>query len=440
MSLGGLVLSALLSTVAYFLVRDFLLDQRQSLAQRQAFTNASVVKERLRNPDPDIGLVLDNLRLEARSSVLVYYQGTWYGNVQAGTLPAPLRDAVVRGETGYQRFTSGDPFYAVSVALPAVEASYVEVFSLRGVAGTLAAVRNSLLAAATITTLGAAALGFWSSRRILNPIAQVADAAERLAEGGWDTRLGPDPDPDLRRLMASFNEMAGAVQSRIEREARFASDVSHELRTPLAALTGAAEVLMTRRSEMPERVRPALDIIVHQTAHFSQLVLDLLEISRIDAGVVDLYLEPVRIAELATKVAERSGFGGVPVEVTPAVADAEVLMDKRRFERVVINLLDNAQRHGGGAVRMRFEGTSTLVRMLVDDAGPGVPREDRKRIFERFARGPYSAQGHGTGLGLALVDEQVRLLSGTVLVSESPEGGARFVVEFSREALDEEAT
>jgi signal transduction histidine kinase len=438
-SLGGLLLTALLSTVAYLLVRDFLLENREQVALQQAFLNADKVRTGLADPDTEVIKLLETLRTEPGSFKLLFYDTKLYGTVQDPALPDSLRAAIAQGDTGRMRYVSGGrPRIAIAVAIPAVDATYVEVFSLRDVAGTLAVVRNSLLAASTLTALGAAALGLWSSRRVLSPIAQIADAAERLAGGSWDTRLGPDPDPDLRRLMASFNEMAGAVQGRIEREARFASDVSHELRTPLAALTGATEVLLNRRDEMPERARPALDIIVHQTSHFSQLVLDLLEISRIDAGAVDLYLEPVWIADLAPKVAARAGFGDVPVEVAPTVAEATALVDKRRFERVVINLLDNAERHGGGAVRLRVEGTSSRIRLIVDDAGPGVPRSERERIFERFARGPYSAQGQGTGLGLALVDEHVRLMGGTVRVSESPESGARFVVEFARDPDDED--
>ena len=101
--------------------------------------------------------------------------------------------------------------------------------------------------------------------------------------------MAPEADPDLALLASSFNEMADAVQTRIEREVRFASDVCHELRSPITALTAAVEVLDTRRGDLPERSQQALDVVVGQVRRFDQMVIDLLELSRIDAGSTELH-------------------------------------------------------------------------------------------------------------------------------------------------------
>ena len=134
----------------------------------------------------------------------------------------------------------------------------------------------------------------------------MSSAAAALAGGRLDTRLEPSDDPDLRSITASFNDMAQALQERIERDARFASDVSHELRSPLMTLAASIEVLDNQRDELPERARAALDLMVADIDRFQQLVEDLLEISRFDAGVVRLELEEVHLAELVMQAVSHS--------------------------------------------------------------------------------------------------------------------------------------
>ncbi|HZA80721.1 MAG TPA: ATP-binding protein, partial [Actinomycetes bacterium] len=266
-------------------------------------------------------------------------------------------------------------------------------------------------------------------------------AARSISHGRLDTRLDPDPDPDLRVLSLAFNNMADALEQRIERDARFASDVSHELRSPLTTLTTAVELLHARRAELPASARESVDLLRVEVERFQRMVLDLLEISRLDAGVADLALEEVRAVELvreALRVArpvEAANPEGSPpaVAVDDAVADLVVQADKRRLVQVVANLVANAERHGGGLTGVGLERAGDRVRILVDDAGPGVPDAYRSRIFERFSRAPASAgarrDGGGVGLGLALVAEHVRLHGGKVWVEDRPGGGARFVVE-----------
>ena len=158
---------------------------------------------------------------------------------------------------------------------------------------TLTAILTALLLGALGTVVLATLFGLATSRRLLRPLSQVADAAADIASGGLDTRLATESDPDLDRLAGSFNDMADAVQARIEREARFASDVSHELRSPITALTAAVEVLDGRRDDIPERTQQALDVVVDQVRRFDSMVIDLLELARLDAGATDLNVEDV---------------------------------------------------------------------------------------------------------------------------------------------------
>jgi signal transduction histidine kinase len=319
---------------------------------------------------------------------------------------------------------------AVGVFVPEGDASYFEVFPLANVDRTLSAIGTSLAVAASFTAMAAAGVGWWASRRLLRPLSRVADAAGDLATGGLDTRLDEENDPDLDRLVSSFNEMADAVQSRIEREARFASDVSHELRSPLTALTAAVEVLDGRRDDLPARSQQALDVVVSQTRRFDQMVLDLLELSRLDAGAAELLAEPIDVGNVLRRVANRYGAENVPVEVSPPFDTVAVPVDKRRLERILANLIGNAEQHAGGAVRIAAErGRRGMLRVVVEDNGPGVSPEERERIFERFARGSTARHRVGTGLGLALVAEHAQLHGGRAWVEDRPGGGARFIVE-----------
>jgi len=435
-ALAGLLVSLALAGITYTLARNYLLDQRDQVARQQAFVNANLVRDVLRDPSTS-GSPLASVRTQTGGFVLLNVDDRWFvqnARFQPDALPDGLLTAVLNGQTGYQRFDlGGEPYQGVGVYIAEAKASYFESFPLSDLERTLGIIGTSLAIGATITTGVAALLGLWAARRLLRPVSRVADAAEEIASGGLDTRLEDDADPDLGRLVTSFNNMADAVQSRIEREARFASDVSHELRSPITALTAAVEVLDGRKAELPDRSRQALDVVVTQVRRFDQMVLDLLEISRLDAGALEVHTEEVLLGPLLERIAARSGHE-VPIVVDPSLQDEPIPVDKRRLERIVTNLLGNAQVHGGGAVQVVVEpGPARTFRIAVEDAGPGVPVAERQRIFERFARGASALHRSGTGLGLALVAEHTALQGGRVWVEDRPGGGARFVVELPRD-------
>ena len=238
-------------------------------------------------------------------------------------------------------------------------------------------------------------------------------------------------------MAVSFNRMTDALQARIQRDARFASDVSHELRSPLTTLAAALQVVVARREEMPERARCGLDLLSEEVARFERLVEDLLEMSRIDAGVEELVLEEVSLSEFVLHAVRLGGGDVVPVDIGADVGRSVVEADKRRLERVVANLIDNARRHGDGVRRVSVEQGDGWVQVAVEDSGAGVPEAERDRIFERFARGQAAGrrgESDGTGLGLSLVREHVRLHGGRVWVEDAQGGGARFVVRLPARA------
>jgi len=226
--------------------------------------------------------------------------------------------------------------------------------------------------------------------------------------------------------------MVDALQDRVDREARFAADASHELRTPLTAISAAIDVLDRR---VDDQARPALEILRRQTTRFEHLVLDLLEISRSDMGSDALVLEVVDTVRLVEGLLQRTTYADIPVEVGPS-APALAPLDSRRIERVLTNLIDNADHYGGGVTRIVVDGTPDTLTIAVDDAGPGVAPAEREVIFERFHRTAVNraSTAPGTGLGLAIAAEHCRLHGGRLSVGDSPEGGARFLIELPLEA------
>jgi signal transduction histidine kinase len=311
---------------------------------------------------------------------------------------------------------------------------YFEAFPLTDVQTTLRTIQTTLVVGVLIITFSAGFLGFSTSRNVLRPLTRVAAAANNIATGGLDTRLENESDTDLDQLVSSFNNMADAVQLRIEREQRFASDVSHELRSPVTALSAAVDVLVSRRSEFSDRNQQAIDITVSQVKRFDRTVLDLLELSRLDAGASESSLEYLRLSDLIQRIMSRYGFSAINFDSSvrnvdsAGIGEDETFIDRRRIERILLNLLENARDHGGGATRVGLDRIGTHFHITVDDSGNGVNPSDRDRIFDRFARATSSRNSTGSGLGLAIVREHARALGGDAVVETSPNGGARFRV------------
>jgi signal transduction histidine kinase len=436
-ALGAALLSALLALVTYSLVRDNLVSQRETSATRQAYFNASTIRDGLRTAGANPLDLLLSLDPATGASSFVIVDGAPYSTdvpIGLNEFPEELRQAVAEGRPARMRYSlEGTARVAIGVPLPAVGASYFESASFSEVESALGSLTIALFVAGALTSAAGASLGAAAGRRVLRPLAEVRQAAVAIAGGRLDTRVATVDDADLGALVTSFNDMARALQERVERDARFASDVSHELRSPLTTLAASVEVLQGRRDEMPERAQAALDLLVADVQRFNAMVEDLLEISRFDAGNASLQLDNVRIAEL---VALAVGLRRTPVrvEVEPAAAACVAQVDKRRIVRVLTNLLDNAEAYAGGATLVGVALAGSHVCITVTDAGPGVDPSERDRIFERFSRGGAVAgqrgRTDGVGLGLALVKEHVGLHGGRVWVEDGPAGvGARFVVE-----------
>jgi signal transduction histidine kinase len=211
----------------------------------------------------------------------------------------------------------------------------------------------------------------------------------------------------------------------------------------LTTLAGSIELIQARRDDLPDRAREAVDLLSSDVARFRTLVEDLLEISRFDAGAVTLHTDELLLTQFVSHAVSVSSMPDTPVIIGDRADNMLIVADRRRLARVIANLIDNARLHGGGAAEVRVEIPAAgrqVAHIRVEDHGPGVPHHERRLVFERFARGGGAgrrAGNDGSGLGLALVAEHVRLHGGRVWVAVRADrtDGAAFIVELPAEDI-----
>ncbi len=234
-AVGALLMSAVLAGATLGLTRQNLLDQRESSATARTYQNARSVARQL--PDPagddsepaaDPTDVLSSIQTPTGSNPVLEVGGRWYARapeVGEDALPAALRDTVRAGQPALMRFDhEGTTQLAVGVPMESIDGAYFEVVSLGELEETLESISISLLAAALLSTMAGAAVGWWAARRVLRPLRGIGDAAHAIASGRLDTRVEASDDADLATLADSFNGMAVALEERIQRDARFASE------------------------------------------------------------------------------------------------------------------------------------------------------------------------------------------------------------------------
>ncbi len=282
------------------------------------------------------------------------------------------------------------------------------------------ALRRALLTVIPVVVVVFAVLAWWLVGRALRPVDRLTERVDRISSANLDERLPvPAGGDEVARLAIVMNEMLDRLERSDERQRRFAADASHELRSPLTTIRAAAELIADH-----DRPGPADDIVA-EVERMDSLIGDLLALARSDAGVVGTRTV-LDLGDLAREV-----VAGSTVELRCAAA-ATVTGEPGPLGAVIRNLVDNARRHARSRVRVTIERTDGIVRLTVEDDGPGVAAVDRNIVFERFARldEARARDAGGAGLGLAMVKSIVERNGGTVRVARSARlGGAVFVVE-----------
>jgi two-component system sensor histidine kinase MtrB len=368
-------------------------------------------------------------------------------------VPQDLRDAVQVGKFAHKITTVSRESGAVTVvavgipvATPTREVQLYLLFPLTTEQQTLNLVQNTLLLGGLLLTLLLAGIASLVTRQVVTPVRQAAEVAERFADGHLEERMPVAGEDDVARLAVSFNEMAGSIQSQIHQleefgalQRRFTSDVSHELRTPLTTVRMAADTLHDSRENLPPALGRSTELLVDELDRFESLLGDLLEISRLDAGVADLSVETTDARGVVRGVVDAvrpvAASSGTAIELT--MPDAEVFadLDPRRVSRILRNLLGNALDHGEGRpVQVRLGADDQAVAVLVRDFGVGLREGEEELVFNRFWRADPSRNRRtgGTGLGLSISLEDARLHGGWLDAWGEPGAGAAFRLTLPR--------
>ena len=475
----GLVTVTLAGLVLGQLIADRLLEDRRTQALEDAGRGAGVAQRTLDGIDDTssedavrtqaINLVdsLEGTSSAGDVTVLLlrppdnedgFGDLTRAGGVPPLAVPAELR-AAVRASARQQYRSIGLPAAGGEQAPALAVGQLVElprvgtyelyfVFDLSREQATLDAVQRVLLIGAGALLLLVAGVAAVVARQVVEPVREAASVAERLSAGHLEQRIPVRGQDDLARLARSFNGMAESIQTQIgdleqlgALQQRFVSDVSHELRTPLTTIRMAGEVLYESRTAFPPELARSAELLTTQVDRFEELLADLLEISRYDAGAAVLDAEPIDLRGLAASVvalaaplAERRGtMIALDADAVPCLAE----VDRRRVERVLRNLVVNAVEHSEGrVVRVTVATDEHAVAVRVRDHGIGLSPDEAARVFDRFWRAD-PARGRatgGTGLGLAIALEDAHLHGGRLEVWGRPGKGAAFLLTLPRQA------
>ena len=373
-------------------------------------------------------------------------------------VPLALRQRIAERKVAHQ-FTTADldgkgirQYLVVGSPIPLAigELGLYYLFPLTAENQAANLVQTTVTATGVALVLLLAILAALTTRLVVRPVRLAARTAQRLSAGLLDQRMEVHGEDDLALLAASFNQMAENLQRQIVRleemsrlQRRFTSDVSHELRTPLTTVRMAADLLFTSRGGFEPEVARSAELLQAELNRFEDLLTDLLEISRFDAGFAVLDAEPTDLVPIVTQVTERltslAFRCGTHLELsvpsTPVIAE----VDPRRVERILRNLIGNAVEHGERRpVRIALAADEHAVAVTVRDHGIGLQPGDDKQVFNRFWRADPSRarQTGGTGLGLSISLEDARLHGGWLEAWGQPGLGAQFRVTLPIRAGD----
>jgi len=279
-------------------------------------------------------------------------------------------------------------------------------------------------------------LAFGVARWVADPLQGLVAASQHVpvVETEPVSERGPR---EVRELARAFNAMIGRVRSSQTSQRNFVANVSHELKTPLTSVQGFAQAILDGTASTPAEQKQAAEVIYNESGRMHRMVLDLLDLARLDAGTADLKMTQVDMRALLDSITEKFSLQAQKNEIT-LVVDAPsnlttLIADGDRLAQVFTNLVDNALRHtsSGGQVIMQAHSTQTEMEVRVTDNGSGIPSDAIPHIFERFYQADPSRPGggkHGAGLGLAIVHEIVAAHSGRITVRSQEGLGTTFTV------------
>lgn len=462
-----IVTALALSLSAYFITKAAQEDEALEKALSQSRFNLFLADSMLpaEPSDPDYDRLIDAFKIRGDFATLVDAKDQTYvsgPDVNRTLVSDPLAAKVAEGRVGYQTITmAGEPTLVVGGQVRSGQLSIYFFYPQGQRLAELARLRNILLVTGSILTVLGAVAGFLVARGLVRPIRRASRAAAQMSYGDLDIRL-PVGSDEFGMLASSFNRMAGNLKAKMAdleagqaRERRFVADVAHELRTPVSALVGEASLLQSKLTAEPgfasTEIGRLVGMVNADIARLRQLVDDLLEISRLESQAAEPLMESVELDMFVSRLIQVHGWSktvrlllnGVNAtsngSESPLFRGPVVQADRRRLERIVVNVVENAFQHGAAPVtiEVRFKPAprslgfdeGSIVQVLMTDEGQGIPAEHLPHVFDRFYKAdPSRSSSRGSGLGLAIARENARLLGGDLTATNIPGGGARFIL------------
>jgi len=434
-SLGTVTVSILVGLAAYLASRHFLVAQRERTALAQTYADAATIIGGLPTAGAEVREVLVQQAGTDRDLIL-YVSGRWYTtSVSRGLsgIPDDVVAGVKNGSVTYA-WTAVDeePALVVGVPLASVGGELYEIVRTPALASTLSTFQWALSACVVLGGALGAVLGVGLASRVLRPLRRIATSAAGVQTGGPSERVAGTSDPDLLPIVHSLNSLMDALDDRRQRDIQFAADAAHELRSPLMTLTTSLTVVRNRDADLAPAARTAVDLMSREVTRLRHTLEDLLELGRLSDSSAQGQLVDVDPVELARETLRVGGRATSLLEGRPGTA--EISVDKSRVARALLNLLDNADIHGGGVQRLVVTTPPGKACFHVWDAGPGIPEAERERVFERFARGARTARSGraGSGLGLSIVREIATSCGGSVTIGSGADGGTVVTLDLPR--------
>ncbi len=267
-------------------------------------------------------------------------------------------------------------------------------------------------------------------RSVMNPVAEITEKAQRIAAGSYGVQIQTKYRDEIGALADTINEMSNKIAQNEKMQAEFNSQLSHELRTPLTVINGWSETLLSDEN-MDAETRQGMKIISSEAKRLTEMVMDLLDFTRMQDGRMTLAVEMTDLRseyeDTVFMYGSRLSQDGIQLIYKENDEDIpEIPCDPQRMRQVFLNILDNAAKHGGAGKRietdMHFDGEQVIVR--IRDFGPGIPEDELPLVKKKFYKGSSSVRG--TGIGLAVCDEIVEMHGGTLSL-ENAEGGGTLV-------------
>ena len=373
--------------------------------------------------------------INAEGQLVASSYGQW-----AGTSPVTTEIQQAVNTRSIRPYVGVDPATGeriIAVSSPMIYSNGEVIGVLRYVSSTVLVDRQIMLVAMIalvcmlVVVLAVVISSSFFVRSIMLPVNEITEKAKRIAGGTYGIQIEKKYNDEIGELADVINELSAQINSNEKMQTEFISSLSHELRTPLTAITGWSETLLDAPSMDPEETRRGMKIILREAKRLTEMVVDLLDFTRMQDGLMTLNMEPTELrSEFEDTVymyGSRLAQDGIKLNYLDNDDDIpEMLCDPKRLRQVFLNILDNAAKHGGEGKQidasLHAEGDCVTVR--IRDYGPGIPEDEIPLVKRKFYKG--SSKARGSGIGLAVCDEIVTMHGGT-LTLENAEGGGTLV-------------